>query len=267
MLTTAYFKRWGLTPDGEPIITRSSSLLPVRQSGVPAMLKIALSEEERRGGVLMSLWNGEGAARVLAKDGDAILLERAEDGRSLTELVRSGKDDEASCIICSIVAKLHAVKNRPFGGLIPLSQWFRELEPAVARHGGILLKSAAAARDLLSTPRDVVALHGDIHHDNILDFGERGWLAIDPKGLLGERGFDYANIFCNPHEIATAPGRLSRQASMVSEASGLERTRLLQWVLAYAGLSAAWFVNHGEGAELPLAVAEAAAAELVSCGH
>ena len=35
-----------------------------------------------------------------------------------------------------------------------------------------MLKSAAAARDLLATPRDVVVLHGDIHHDNILDFGE-----------------------------------------------------------------------------------------------
>ena len=106
----------------------------------------------------------------------------------------------------------------------------------------------------------MTALHGDIHHDNILDFGARGWLAIDPKGLLGERSFDYANIFCNPRDIATAPGRISRQASIVAEAAGLERPRLLQWVLAYAGLSAAWLLNDGEDAALPLAVAEAAAA-------
>ena len=151
--------------------------------------------------------------------------------------------------------------------LCPLTQWFRELEPAAARHGGILLKAAAAARHLLATSQEVVALHGDIHHGNILDFGARGWLAIDPKGLLGERGFDYGNIFCNPREMATAPGRLSRQASIVAEASGLDRTRLLQWILAYAGLSAAWFLNDGEDAELPLAVGEAAAAELANCGR
>ncbi|HEY8005928.1 MAG TPA: aminoglycoside phosphotransferase family protein [Methylocella sp.] len=267
MFTTTYFKRWRLTPDGKPIITFSSSLLPVRQIGVPAMLKIALSEEERIGGDLMSLWNGEGAALVLAKDGDAILLERAEGGRSLAKLASNGKDDEASRIICGVVAKLHALRIEPFNGLFPLPQWFRELEPAAARFGGILLKSAATAHDLLATPRDVVVLHGDIHHDNILDFCERSWLAIDPKGLLGERGFDYANIFCNPHEIAMGPGRLSRQASIVAEASGLERTRLLRWVLAYAGLSAAWFLNDGERAELPLAVAEVAAAELARGGH
>jgi streptomycin 6-kinase len=37
-------------------------------------------------------------------------------------------------------------------------------------------------------------------------------LAIDPKRLVGERGFDYANIFCNPdRHTATSPQRLSRQ--------------------------------------------------------
>jgi streptomycin 6-kinase len=42
------------------------------------------------------------------------------------------------------------------------------------------------------------ALHGDLHHENVLDFGERRWLAIDPHGLHGERFFDFANIFTNP---------------------------------------------------------------------
>ena len=108
-------------------------------------------------------------------------------------------------------------------------------------------------------------LHGDIHHGNILDFGPRGWLAIDPKGLIGERGFDYANLFCNPEaEIAIAPGRLARQVDVVAEAAGLDRRRLLKWIMAYAGLSAAWFLEDGEweAATTPLAVAELAAAEL-----
>jgi aminoglycoside/hydroxyurea antibiotic resistance kinase len=53
-------------------------------------------------------------------------------------------------------------------------------------------------------------LHGDLHHGNVLDFGLRGWLAIDPKGLLGERGFDFANIFTNP--ISPIRGAASRVA-------------------------------------------------------
>jgi streptomycin 6-kinase len=67
-------------------------------------------------------------------------------------------------------------------------------------HGGILRIAAETAADLLATQRDVVVLHGDMHHENILKFSSRGWLAIDPKGLVGERGFDYANIFCKPRQ-------------------------------------------------------------------
>ena len=78
-------------------------------------------------------------------------------------------------------------------------------------------------------------------------------LPIDPKRLVGERGFDFANIFCNPDmEIATAPGRLARQADVVGEAAGLKRIRLLKWIVAYAGLSAAWILGDGEKPTLEL---------------
>jgi streptomycin 6-kinase len=259
----AHLARWGLVPDGEPIITHSSRLLPVRQGGVPAMLKVALEPEERWGAVLMVWWNGDGAARVLAHEGDALLLERAVGKASLVEMAQNGRDDEASRIICAVAARLHAPRNRPPPELVPLQHWFRELDPAAARYGGLLSKAAAAARELLANPQDVVPLHGDIHHDNILNAGPRGWLAIDPKRLVGERGFDFANIFCNPDlDTATAPGRLARQASVVAKEAGLERTRLLRWILAYAGLSAAWILGDGEEPELDLAVAGTAAAEL-----
>ena len=48
-----YLERWGLTPDGTPIVTATSKLLPVRVDGLPAMLKIAVHDEEKRGGILM----------------------------------------------------------------------------------------------------------------------------------------------------------------------------------------------------------------------
>lgn len=37
----AYIDRWGLVPDGAPIERRSSSLIPVRYRGEPAILKLA----------------------------------------------------------------------------------------------------------------------------------------------------------------------------------------------------------------------------------
>ncbi|MBA3812691.1 MAG: 3'-kinase, partial [Caulobacteraceae bacterium] len=196
---------------------------------------------------------------------EALLLERAMGARSLTAMARSGQDDAASRVLCQVAGELHARRDRPAPkpALAPLPVWFRQLSPAASRHGGVLVKSAAAARSILASPREESVLHGDIHHANVLDFGPRGWLAIDPKGLFGERGFDYANLFCNPDlETAAAPGRLARRVRVVAEAAGLEPSRLLLWVLAYAGLSASWEIDDGGDPGLALAVAEIAATEM-----
>ena len=134
-----------------------------------------------------------------------------------------------------------------------------EALPALGEHG-LGQQQVERSGDL---ERLLVALHGDVHHANILDFGSQGWLAIDPKGLLGERGYDYANPFCNP-DTATAlrPGRLQGYLAQVSEQARMEPKRLLMWILAYSALSAAWILGDGDGARFDLSIAELAAAEL-----
>ena len=56
-----HLARWGLVPDGAPITTHSSRLLPVLRGGEPAMLKVAHAAEERAGARLMAWWAGDGA--------------------------------------------------------------------------------------------------------------------------------------------------------------------------------------------------------------
>jgi streptomycin 6-kinase len=258
-----YLSRWALVPDSEPIVTPTSRLLPVLYRNEKAMLKIAVEPEEKRGASLMVWWTGDGAPRVLAHEHDALLLERATGPRSLDAMARDGRDDEASRIICAVAARLHAPRGALPSDLVPLSDWFRELWPMAETHGGILRRAAATVRKLLDTPQDIVVLHGDLHHGNVLDFGAQGWLAIDPKGLVGERGFDFVNILRNPDaEVALAPGRLTSQASVIAQAAQLDRRRLLEWTLAFAGLSAAWIMGDGDDPALDLGVATLAAAEL-----
>jgi streptomycin 6-kinase len=263
-----FLSNWSLTPDGEPISTHSSSLLPVRRGDQPAMLKIAHGEEERNGAALMVWWGGDGAARVLAHEGDAILLERATGTRSLETMSRGGRDDEATRIICAAAARLHAPRPEPLPmTLVPLTRWFRDLDPAASQHGGYLSTAATIARELLTTPQDVVVLHGDVHHGNVLDFESRGWLAIDPKGLIGERGFDYVNLFRNPDlETATVRGRFEHRLDLVTDVALLDRVRLLKWIVAFTGLSAAWVTSDGEEPEDDLTVGELALAELERMG-
>lgn len=242
-----WLDRWTLVPDGEPIFTPGSRLLPVRMSNVPAMLKVAVDEEERFGNLLMTWWDGEGAARVYAHHDDAMVLERAMGRQSLMHMALNGQDDEASRILCSALARLHAPRLSTPPPLVPLSTWFESLRLAARDERGAFHLSLSTAEALLADPQDIVVLHGDMHHDNVLDFGSRGWLAIDPKRVTGERTFDYANLICNPElPTATDPQRFSRQVKIVAEAAGLDQKRLLQWVLAFAGLSAAWFLEDGD---------------------
>jgi streptomycin 6-kinase len=66
-----------------------------------------------------------------------------------------------------------------------------------------------------------------------------------------------ANIFCNPDFVtATAPAVFSRRLDLVAQAADMDRQRLLKWVLAYAGLSAAWCMEDGDGVELQRAIVE-----------
>ncbi|MDM2843067.1 APH(6) family putative aminoglycoside O-phosphotransferase [Citrobacter portucalensis] len=273
-LFNTWLNRWGLTPDGEPFETHTSQLLPVVvKDGRKAILKITDDDSERIGCELMVWWNGNGAAKVLAHAAGTILLERATGAGSLADMSWTGNDAQACRIICHAASRLHHTRNASTPALTPLHHWFRDLAPAAKKHGGILTRCAAVANILLSSPHDEVVLHGDLHHSNILDFGTRGWLAIDPKGLVGERGFDYANIFTNPdlaeptRPVAILPERFTQRVNIVSEIARIERQRLLMWIVAWCGLSSVWFLQEGDSATVPLRIAELAIAELASGGN
>lgn len=263
-LIEPWLARWALTLDGEPFDSLAGRLAPVRVAGRPAMLKVGRAPEEIRGARLMAWWAGEGAARVLALEGEALLLERAEGTEDLARMARTGGDDEATRILCAAAARLHAPRDRPApDSLAPLETWFGALWPTAESRGGLFVEAASIARDLLAAPQETAVLHGDLHHGNVLDFGARGWLAIDPKGLTGERGYDYANILCNPDaETAMAPGRLERQVSVASQAAGLELERLLRWVAAHSGLSASWTLGEGGDPTPALAIMRIALAAM-----
>lgn len=264
VLLARWRERWELTPDGESFLTPSSALQAVRRNGRAAFLKCALVDEEAAGAHVLRWWAGAAAAAVLefGDDGEAVVLERAEGPRSLAELARSGPsgDDDATRILCRAGRRLHAAGSgdRP-AGLHPLDEWFRELFLHAGDrphdHDGLYAAAAAEARALLAHPAGDVVLHGDLHHGNVLDFGARGWLAIDPKPVHGDPAFDLLNILCNPDaDVALRPGRLERTAGVIATESGLDERTLLRWALAWAGLSAAWSERSGEDAPVAIGV-------------
>ncbi|MDO8410779.1 MAG: aminoglycoside phosphotransferase family protein [Phenylobacterium sp.] len=243
---------WNLVPEGDVMsmpVTRSR-LLPVRAGEQAAMLKLAHSADERRGATIMAWWDGQGAAPVLAAQDEALLMVRAA-GDTLTSMVRAGRDEAATVILCQVVARLHAPRERPPPAAPSLAQQFFALSQS---DDPTLACARRIASKLLEAPRDPVLLHGDIHHGNVLDFGPAGWLAIDPWGLVGERAYDYANIFANPDLASVTPDRFAARLAQIARTADLEPARLSAWAHAHAGLSAAWHAQDGSDPAAPRAV-------------
>ena len=244
----AWLNRWRLRPDGDLVTTPTSALMAVRtEDGAAAVLKVAHHDEEVRGADLLVALEGRGAATVLRRDGDAVLLERATGSRDLVSMVRAGDDEEATRILCGVARRLNAETDRVLlraesPPLIELEAWFRHLFAHADELDPVHRAGAELAHRRLAEQRRPAMLHGDLHHANVLDFGERGWLAIDPKGLLGDAEFDVCNLLCNPsHEHALLPGRLERQFAVVLESTGFDQRRLRDWLVAWCALSSTWF--------------------------
>ena len=112
-------------------------------------------------------------------------------------------------------------------------------------------EAAQVADFLLRTPDSLRPLHGDLHHENIMQ-GSRGWLAIDPKGVLGDPAFDAANLFYNPlgkDALCCDPERIRYMSELFARALDQPRRRILDHAFAYGCLSAAWHAEDGNRVE------------------
>jgi streptomycin 6-kinase len=253
-----YLAAWQLA--NPQLLTQSltSHLYTVTHENETIVLKLLSSAEteERRGAVSLRYFAGRGAVRLLRYDDEAQLMEYAA-GDELVTRVERGEDELATRIIAGVIQQLHSVPHTvPRDGLVGLDRWFGELftKAAADRHAGresIYVRAATVAERLLADPRDIRVLHGDIHHYNIRQ-SARGWLAFDPKGLVGERTYDYANTLCNPGmpELVHNETRLLTNAAILADMSALDVQRVLAFTYAYACLNASQWAQRGDGEDI-----------------
>jgi streptomycin 6-kinase len=95
----------------------------------------------------------------------------------------------------------------------------------------------------------VKLMHGDFHHFNILS-SERGWLVIDPKGVVGPAGYEVGPLMLNPRnsfsDRISFERRAKRRISILAERLGWERKSIIRWSMAHAVLSAWWSIEDNE---------------------
>jgi streptomycin 6-kinase len=102
---------------------------------------------------------------------------------------------------------------------------------------------AAIVREVATEPGDRL-LHWDLHFDNVLAGQREPWLAIDPKPLCGDPGFDVMPAVWNRWD---ADEILPRFDLMV-EVLGLDPARAAAWSIARVLQNALWDIKDAESA-------------------
>ncbi|HQX00973.1 MAG TPA: aminoglycoside phosphotransferase family protein [Anaerolineales bacterium] len=249
-----YLNTWNLSNPQLLTQTVTSHIYTVTHDTETVILKLlsASETEEQRGAAALRYFGGHGAVRLLRHDDGAQLMEYAA-GDELVTLVERGEDEKATRIIAQVIKQLHSVpQDTPHDGLFTLDRWFGELfnKATADRRAGvesIYVRCAPLAQRLLADQREVRVLHGDIHHRNVRQ-SPRGWLAFDPKGLVGERTYDCANTLCNPAmpELVHNETRLLTNAEILASALSIEVSRVLEFTYAYACLNASQCLRIGD---------------------
>lgn len=261
----------GQVPSSTPETGCSAQGEVVLKMGVPN--REFLSEMEA-----LRLFDGEGACKLLEYDEEKywMLLERLNPGVMLAAME---DDEEATRIAAEVMKRIwrpmvsgsslpntqqRAVDLQKF---IRLSDWFDGLGRLRKMFDGgtgpldekLVERVEKSVGDFFKENHSPVLMHGDFHHYNILS-SERGWLVIDPKGVIGPAGYEVGPLLINPW--GNLVGRTDhrqitrRRIDILHEHIGFERERIREWGLAHAVLSAWWGIEDNTGWEYSYAFAE-----------
>jgi streptomycin 6-kinase len=199
--------------------------------------------ESEHEGAALAHWGGRGAVRLLAADPArrALLLDRCRPGSRLWDVE---DEDEVNLAAAGVLRELWrpAPPQGPFAALADeAARWARELPGRWRAFGRPcperVLEQGLAWLAAPPAPDREVLLHQDLHGGNVLRDGD-GWLAVDPKPLVGDRAFDLASLLRDRRpSLARDPAprkRIRRRLDVLAEATGLERERLRGWGVAHS---------------------------------
>jgi streptomycin 6-kinase len=217
------------------------------RAGGEAVLKIGFPEENSP--VLgeaetLKFYNGSGAAKLLRIDEEnlTLLLEKLNPGKHLKDIFQN---DKAKSVEIAIEV-LQKIRSKPpeDHNFIRLEDWFANF--GKARNTNFPSQAVSKAQKFyeeLSTDESFL-LHGDFHHENVLSASREAFLAIDPKGVIGQIGYEIS-VFLNDHAWWLEGDdclreKLNDALLKFSEAFEIEAHALRKWAYAQGVLSAWW---------------------------
>lgn len=245
-------RAWGVAVE-ETLETPSSLVAFGSRGRLPVVLKVVRRPcDEWLSGEALEAFGGRGTVRALEHVGGAVLLERLDPGTPLAAVSLGGRDEEATEIIAGVIGRMRPSPAPP-GAFVTVEEWGEGfglyLSSGDRQIPGDLVEQAQGAYlDLCASQRGARLLHGDLQHYNVLFDAARGWVAIDPKGVVGEVEYEIGASLRNPYErpeLFASPATIEKRIRLYEAALGLDAERALRWGFSQAVLSALWGVEDG----------------------
>ncbi|RSN63916.1 aminoglycoside phosphotransferase family protein [Actinomadura sp. WAC 06369] len=245
----------GCVPDGAATHGRVAVIVPVKRDAGTAVLKVSFPHP---GNVhepdALAVWNGRGAVHLHERDDArfAMLLERAR-----TSTLAEVEDDDEVAAVGGRLARRLAVPARP--GLPRLRDRADEWEALLREDAAelphtmpraVVDAAVATVRELGRDQPDTL-VHGDLHAGNVLRAEREPWLAVDPKGVMGDPAYDGGTLLMArglSMLAADDPHRAVRRfLDVFAEAAELDRVRVRRWAQLHAVQAAFHGRRHGFG--------------------
>lgn len=214
--------------------------------------------DEWHSGEILAAFNGNGFVRVYEHAPGAVLLQRLRPGNSLANLSLHGRDEEATDIVAEVIEQMSARASSISPLELPkecatVEDWARGFDRYLATGDDqipidLVAPGQHVYSSLCGSQRQPRFLHGDLQHYNVLFDSNRGWLAIDPKGVVGEIEYEVGAVLRNPFErpeLFLSRPTIERRLEQFTTRLDLNYERALAWSFAQAVLSAIWGFEDG----------------------
>ncbi|MGP3632465.1 aminoglycoside phosphotransferase family protein [Streptomyces sp. 24-1644] len=247
-------ERWNCVPDGTVTHGDVGVVVPVRRPATgAAVLKVSFPHP---GNVhepdAFAAWRGRGAVLLHARDDArfAMLLERAE-----TSTLAEIEDGDTVVEVAGRISRRLAIPAPP--GLPRLRDqadaWEAQLRQDASELTHTLspyvVDAAVATVHELARVQPDIVVHGDLHAGNILRAEREPWLAVDPKGYVGDPAYDGGTLLKSRAltllEADDLRATAHRFLDIFADAAELDRERVQRWSQLHAVQAAFWGRRHG----------------------
>ncbi len=252
-------EKWGLRIVRSYELTFNYVAAVRLDDGTEAALKLCVPNKESRSEEQALRWyDGRGAVRVIASEPDRgiLLMESVKPGYTLHTIQ---DDEEAMLAAAQVMRRLWRPAPAGNHAFPSVAGWTEGLQRLRSRFDGgtgplperIVKLAENTFEELLRTAGQPLLLHGDLHHGNLLAGEREPWIAIDPKGVIGEAEYEVCALLTNNLPADNQIDILRNRVSVLASALDLDRARILKWAMSFGVLSAFWCVEDGVGDPMP----------------